>query len=101
MQLLKGMKTVEGRPGESLPSLDLDALKKELQQYHGDHITDKDVISSALYPKVFEQFENFRQTYGPVDKLDTKTFLVGPDIAQDLEVNVCFFFFFSFHLFYL
>ena len=86
--MLKGAETIEGRPGESMPPLDLKALKEELQNFHGEHISDKDVISSALYPKVFEEFENFRQTYGPVDKLDTKTFLVGPDVAQDLEVGI-------------
>ena len=85
---MKGAPIVEGRPGATMPSLDLAQLKAELQERHGNHITDKDVISSALYPKVFEDFENFRQTYGPVDKLDTKTFIVGPDVAQDLEVCV-------------
>ena len=70
-----------------MPPLDLDALKTELTERHGDHIDDKDVISAALYPKVFEDFENFRDSYGPVDKLDTKTFLLGPDIGQDIEVR--------------
>ena len=70
-----------------MPPLDLDALKTELTARHGDHIDDKDVISAALYPKVFEDFENFRDSYGPVDKLDTKTFLLGPDIGQDIEVR--------------
>ena len=66
---------------------DLDALKAELTERHGDHINDRDVMSAALYPKVFEDFENFRADYGPVDKLDTKTFLVGPEIGQDMEVR--------------
>ena len=78
---------MDGRPGASMPPLDLDALKTELTERHGDHIDDKDVISAALYPKVFEDFENFRDSYGPVDKLDTKTFLLGPDIGQDIAVR--------------
>ena len=44
-------------------------------------------MSAALYPKVFEDFENFRSSYGPVSKLSTKTFLVGPDIAREIEVG--------------
>ena len=87
LPILKGAPTVEGRPGETMPPLDLDALKAELTERHGEHIDDKDVISAALYPKVFEDFENFRDSYGPVDKLDTKTFLLGPDIGQDIEVR--------------
>ena len=70
-----------------MPDMDLKAYKTELQETYGDHITDKDVISSALYPKVFADFEDRRQSFGPVDKLDTKVFLVGPEIAQELSVS--------------
>ena len=85
-QILKGAPKVEGRPGASMAPLDLEALKVELTERHGDHIDDRDVMSAALYPKVFDDFEIFRSSYGPVDKLDTRTFLVGPDIGQDMEV---------------
>ena len=83
---MKGRETVEGRPGQSMPPLDLDGLREELTERHGSHITERDVMSAALYPQVFEDFENFRASYGPVSKLGTKTFLVGPDIAQEMEV---------------
>ena len=55
---------------------------------HGDEITDEDVISSALYPNVFEKFLQFRLQYGPVELLDTKTFLTGPEIAKEVQVCV-------------
>ena len=51
-QILKGAPTVEGRPGASLPALDFPKYKAELVETFGDHISDKDVVSSALYPKV-------------------------------------------------
>ena len=63
-------------------------LKQELIEKHGDHITEQDVVSAALYPKVFDEFEDFRKSYGPVDKLDTRTFLVGPDIAHEINVRI-------------
>lgn len=87
-QILKGAKTVDGRPGESLPALDFEAKKEELKERHPDHrITDKDVLSSALYPKVFDDFRDFRSKYGPVDTIDTPNFLVGPDIADEITVS--------------
>ena len=60
----------------------------KLRETFDDHITEKDIVSHALYPKVFEDFRTFRDQYGPVDKLDTKTFLVGPDIAGETMVNI-------------
>lgn len=44
-------------------------------------------MSAALYPRVFDSFESFRSKYGPVDKLNTKTFLVG--LQKGEETDVC------------
>jgi len=44
------------------------------------------VLSSALYPKVAEDFFKFREIYGPVDKLSTRHFLVGPKIAEEVRL---------------
>lgn len=49
---MKDLPRVDGRPGENMKPLDLEALKKNLQKKHGDTITDEDVMSAALYPKV-------------------------------------------------
>lgn len=87
LQILRGAPTVEGRPGEHLEPLNFNNLKEELEEKHGIPMSDKDVISSALYPKVFDDFVEFRDIFGPVDKLDTKTFLVGPEIAEETTVS--------------
>uniref|UniRef100_A0A0A9XGF5 Pyruvate carboxylase n=1 Tax=Lygus hesperus TaxID=30085 RepID=A0A0A9XGF5_LYGHE len=84
-QVLKDMPRIEGRPGESLKPLDFGKLKESLQEKH-TFVTDKDVISSALYPLVTDDFLNFRDEFGPVDKLDTRTFLTGPKIGEEFEV---------------
>jgi len=87
-KILKGAPTVDGRPGASLPHIDFPKLKSELVEKHGNVIRDVDVMSAALYPKVFDDFAEFRQKYGPVGELDTRTFLVGPDIAQEIHVDI-------------
>lgn len=87
-KILKGAPKVEGRPGANIPRIDFAKLKSELVEKHGDSITDTDVLSSALYPKVFDDYQDFRKTYGPVDKLDSKTFFVGPDIAHENVVEI-------------
>jgi len=89
MQILKGAPVLEGRPGASLPPLDLDKLKEKLIDKHGDNVAikDTDVMSAALYPKVFDEYAEFIGKYGPVDKLDTRTFLAGPEISEEINVS--------------
>lgn len=78
---------IEGRPGASLPPVDFDSLKAELVDKHGEAIRDTDVMSAALYPKVFDEYAEFVAKYGPVDKLDTRTFLDGSAIAEEINVS--------------
>ena len=80
---------MEGRPGASLPPLDFEALRQELEERHGPSmITEQEVMSAALYPKVLEDFLDFRSVYGPVETLDTRLFLGGPKIAEEVEVTI-------------
>ena len=58
--VLKDMPKVKGRPGEQLPPLNFDALKNELFELH-PYATDRDVMSSALFPEVTNDFLTFRQ----------------------------------------
>ncbi len=96
-QVLKSLARVEGRPGASLPPLDFQALEKQLQDSYGDEITPEDVMSAAMYPKVFQEFKEFTKTFGPVDCLDTRLFLDGPKIAEEFEVEGFLFFFYVKH----
>lgn len=81
------MPRVKGRPGASLPPLDFDALKSNLQESH-PHVTKKDVMSAALYPEVTNDYLNFRDKYGPVDKLETRMFLTGPKVGEEFDVTI-------------
>ena len=69
-----------------MPPLDMEALKADLKEKHGS-VRDVDVMSAALYPKVTDDYLEFRSSYGPVDCLDTKLFLVGPKVAHEFEVS--------------
>lgn len=86
-KVLKDMPRIEGRPGESLADLDFNTLTTQLSEKH-PHVTEKDVISASLYPKVTEDFLTFRDEFGPVDKLPTRIFLVGPKVGEEFEVSI-------------
>ncbi|KAK7604491.1 hypothetical protein V9T40_005677 [Parthenolecanium corni] len=86
-KVLKDMSRIKGRPGESMAPFDFVQAKKDLTERFPD-ASDKDVMSAALYPQVTEDYLTFREQYGPVDKLDTRIFLVGPKIGEEFEVTI-------------
>uniref|UniRef100_T1J159 Pyruvate carboxylase n=1 Tax=Strigamia maritima TaxID=126957 RepID=T1J159_STRMM len=85
--VLKSLKPISGRPGESLKPFDFDQLNEQLIERF-PRASQYDVMSAALYPQVTEEFMDFRHTYGPVDKLDTRIFFVGPRVADEFEVSI-------------
>ncbi|XP_056882766.1 pyruvate carboxylase, mitochondrial-like [Takifugu flavidus] len=87
-KVLKSLPRIEGRPGASLPPLDFKALEEQLRAAHDDDITPEDVMSAAMYPKVFQEFKEFTSNFGPVDCLSTRLFLDGPKIAEEFEVEL-------------
>ncbi|XP_035732054.1 pyruvate carboxylase, mitochondrial-like isoform X1 [Vespa mandarinia] len=86
-KVLKDMPRVKGRPGENLAPLDFANLKKELQEIY-PHVTEKDVMSAALYPSVTNDYLNFKEKFGPVDKLETRIFLTGPKVGEEFDVTI-------------
>ncbi|XP_063042314.1 pyruvate carboxylase, mitochondrial [Engraulis encrasicolus] len=87
-RVLKNLPRIEGRPGATLPPLDFDALEADLKAKWGDDITAEDVMSAAMYPKVFQEYKEFTSQYGPVECLNTRLFLDGPKIAEEIEVEL-------------
>lgn len=86
-KILKGLTPIKGRPGEHLPPLNFVELEDDLIEKHGTGINDYDVLSSAMYPKVFDDFYAFTKEFGPVSLLDTRIFLTGPQVGEEFEVR--------------
>ncbi|CAG0912297.1 unnamed protein product [Notodromas monacha] len=86
-KILKNMPRIEGRPGESMTTFDFSKLEGELKERF-NKVDEKDVMSAALYPKVAEEYMEFRDSYGPVDRLDTRIFLVGPKVGEEFEACI-------------
>ncbi|WP_341776282.1 pyruvate carboxylase [Staphylococcus hyicus] len=86
--VLKGQKPLTKRPGEYLKPVDFDALKEELQQKQQHKVTDEDVISYALYPKVYEQYIQTYEKFGDVSILDTPTFFFGMRDNETVEIEI-------------
>ena len=67
-KILKGRagQVFTGRPGASLPSYDFAAAEAKLRQTFGQWLSEKDVMSHAMYPKVFNEWKKYELIYGEV-----------------------------------
>ncbi|KAI7865330.1 pyruvate carboxylase [Spinellus fusiger] len=86
--IVRNLPRLDGRPGASLPAFDLEKLKNELTEKYGKSIRDYDVISSALYPKVFEEYRTIVEQYGDLSVVPTRYFLSKPEVGEEFHVEI-------------
>ena len=86
--VLHGKKPITCRPGELLPDEDFDAIKKMLREKHGLKGTEKEALSYAMYPKVFEDYLNHLQTKGNFRLMGSDIFFHGLSEGETCEVKV-------------
>ncbi|TFY78066.1 hypothetical protein EWM64_g5946 [Hericium alpestre] len=79
---------IDGRPGASMEPLDFKKIKAELRSKFGKHITDADVTSYVMYPKVFEEYQSFQEKYGDLSIIPTRYFLGRPEIGEEMHVSL-------------
>ncbi|CAO0798643.1 unnamed protein product [Mucor circinelloides] len=86
--IIRDQTRIDGRPGATLPPLDMAKLKQELVEKYGSNIRDYDVISAALYPKVFAEYREMVNQYGDLSVLPTRYFLSKPEINEEFHVEI-------------
>lgn len=69
--------------------VNFEAKTAELEAKYGQKMTPEDVITSIIYPKVFEEYMDFLKEYGwKVSWLSTEVFLSGMIIGQIVNVDL-------------
>ncbi|SEQ62266.1 pyruvate carboxylase [Virgibacillus subterraneus] len=86
--ILKGKESIKVRPGELLDPIDFTQLKETLFKTLDRQVTSFDLISYALYPKVFMDYHKFTEMYGDMSVLDTLTFFYGMKLGEEIEVEI-------------
>ena len=85
--ILKGEKPITKRPGELLVDEDFDAIKKHLKE-KGIKPSEEDIISSALYPKVFDDYIDYIKENGEVTNIGSDVFFHGLMEGESTEISI-------------
>ena len=87
-KILKGVKPIDGRPGAALPPADLAAERERAEAATGWSLSEEELYSYLLYPKVFVDYAQRREKYGPVSALPTGVFFYGLPPGREVSVEL-------------
>lgn len=83
--IVKNESVISKRPGSLLKPLDFDLVKETLTL---ENPTEADLLSSALYPKVFEDYLKYQKESGNFRHMDSDVFFHGLREKETCEVAV-------------
>lgn len=91
--VLKDIEPLTVRPGQLLPPVDFDAIKKHLiEQYHyenaSEEVMEQKAISYALYPKVYEDYCEHKQMYNDVSGLESHVYFYGLRKGEETYLKI-------------
>src|SRR3546814_12721298 len=86
-KVLKGKPALTERPGKSLPPIDLEAARSAAEQALGEELSDRNLASQLMYPKVYQDYVEHVKKYGDVSRLPTTTFFYGMQEQEEIAVR--------------
>jgi pyruvate carboxylase len=87
-KVLAGKTPLSVRPGELLAPADLDAERAALRASLGRPISEFELASHLMYPKVFAQYAADRAAFGDLGILPTSVFFYGMQPGQEINVDL-------------
>ena len=87
-RILKGRKAFTERPGENLPPADILAARKKASEQLGRPASDRDALSSIIYPKVFADLATHQSQFSDTSVLPTPVFFYGPEVGVETPVEI-------------
>ena len=88
LKILNGAPALTQRPGELLPPADLGNARASAQAAVGRAITETELASYLMYPKVFIDYAAERASYGDVSALPTAVFFFGMQPGQEINIEL-------------
>jgi pyruvate carboxylase len=87
-RVLRGREPIKGRPGETLPPADFAATARELEQKLKRPVSEQEVVTHLLYPRVFPEFAAHQAKYSDTSVLPTATFFHGMEPGEEVSVEI-------------
>jgi pyruvate carboxylase len=87
-KVLRGEKPLPGRAGDFLPAVDLEAKRAEAEAAVNRKVSDTDLASYLMYPKVFKDYAAHRSHYGDVSVLPTPAFFYGLREREEINIEI-------------
>ena len=87
--ILKDQKPIEGRAGELLEPADFDEIGRELmEKFNFDNVNIRNILSYALYPKVYDDYCTHLQHYNDVSRLDSHVYFYGLKKGEETVLRI-------------
>jgi pyruvate carboxylase len=87
-KILNGTPALTRRPGELLPPADLAKARATAQAAVGRPISETELASYLMYPKVFIDYAADAALYGDVSTLPTAVFFFGIQAGQEINIEL-------------
>jgi len=87
-KILKAEPPAPYRPGDTLPAVDLAAARAACEAAVGRPISEAELSSDLLYPKVFREFAEHQRHFGDVSVLPTPVFFHGMRERDEISVDI-------------
>jgi pyruvate carboxylase len=85
---LKGAPPLTERPGARLPPVDLEAERTRLAERLPRPVSDEDLASYLMYPKVWQDYARERAQHGDLSLLPTPVFFYGMQPGDEISIDL-------------
>lgn len=86
--VLKGEEPITSRPGELLEPEDFAEIENHLKKKFGMRPNRKNILSYALYAKVYEEYLNYISEYGDLSRMGSDIFFHGLAEGETSEIEI-------------
>jgi pyruvate carboxylase len=87
-KVLKGAPPLTGRPGAAAPAVDLEAERARLAERLARPVSDEDLASWLMYPRVWQDYARERQQHGDLGLLPTPVFFYGMQPGDEISIDL-------------
>ncbi len=85
---LKDVAPYTHRPGATMAPTDLDKERAAAEKAAGRHVSDNELASHIMYPRVFADYAKHRREFGRLDHLPTPVFFYGMKTGDEIAVEI-------------